>query len=179
MIASPEMKAGSPARSAASEAYVFTSLKTIFIIVDSGMAIRNILRTDVYRILKACKNLRIVIFSPLANDTDFLNEVAGENVVVEPLQQWKAGPLVKSIRSLRKDVWSEKHDVIRFKEKRASRKSRLGRAVVYGLLLRDSSPDRTDRALEKLDHWEAKFTPSLARNFFDKYKPDLVFYSTI
>src|SRR5436190_20815404 len=44
------------------EGHAFKSLKTIFIIVDSGMAIRNILRTDVFRVLRTCGNLRIVIF---------------------------------------------------------------------------------------------------------------------
>lgn len=160
------------------EGYAFDQMKTLFIVVDSGMAIRNILRTDVYKVLRACKNLRIVIFSPLL-DEDFRNEVGGENVFLEPLQKWKAGPLVKSLRSFRKDVWSEKHDVVRFREKRASRKGRFGRALVYNLFLRDTGPDRVERALEKIERWEAKFTPLLAKEYFAKYKPDLVFYTTI
>ena len=128
------------------------------------MAIRNILRTDLYRGLRACRNLRIVIFSPLL-DEEFQREVGGENVILEPLQKWKAGPLVKTLRSLRKDVWSEKHELARFKEKRASRKGQLGRAIVYYLLLRDKSGNRTDRALEKISRWEQKFTPPLGANF--------------
>jgi hypothetical protein len=158
--------------------YDFDQLKTIFIVVDSGMSIRNILRTDAYKVLRACKNLRVVIFSPLMDD-DFRKEVGGENVYLEPLQKWKAGPVVKSLRSFRKDVWSEKHEVVRFREKRASRKGRIGRAVVYNLFLRDKGPDRVERALEKIEHWEAKFTPLLATSYFQKYKPDLVFYTTI
>lgn len=160
------------------EGHVFDRMKTIFIVVDSGMAIRNILRTDVYKVLRACKNLRVVIFSPLL-DHDFRNEVGGENVFLEPLQKWKAGPIVKSLRSFRKDVWSEKHDVVRFREKRASRKGRLGRAIVYSLFLRDKGPDRVERALEKIERWEARCTPLLAKQYFAKYKPDLVFYTTI
>jgi hypothetical protein len=142
------------------------------------MAIRNILRTDAYKVLRACKNLRIVIFSPLTDD-EFRKEVGGEDVFVEPLQKWKAGPIVKALRSFRKDVWSEKHDVARFREKRASRKGRFGRAVVYNLLLRDRSSQRVDRALEKIKGWEDKMTPPLAKDYFEKYKPDLVLYSTI
>ena len=157
-----------------------TSLKTIFIIVDSGMAIRNILRTDLYRGLRTCKNLRIVIFSPLM-DEDFRKEVGADNVnvILEPLQKWKAGPLVKILRSLRKDVWSDKHNLTRFREKRASRKGQLGRAVAYNLFLRGSGENRIDRALEKISGWEKKLTPALGDEYFDKYKPDLVFYSTI
>ena len=158
----------------------FATPRTMFIIVDSGMAIRNILRTDLYRGLRDCKNLRIVIFSPLLDD-DFRKEVGadGTNVILEPLQKWKAGPLVKTIRSWRKDVWSEKHDLTRFKEKRSTPKARLNRALIYNLLLRDRSPHRIDRAYEKLTRWEQSRTPSLGDEFFDKYKPDLVFYSTI
>jgi len=158
--------------------YEFESLKTIFIVVDSGMSIRNILRTDVYKVLRACKNLRVVIFSPLT-DEEFRKEVGGENVFLEPIQKWKAGPIVKSLRSFRKDVWSEKHDVVRFREKRASRRGRFGRAVVYNLFLRHKGPDRVERALEKIERWESRFTPLLAREYFAKYKPDLVFYTTI
>lgn len=158
--------------------YEFPSLKTIFIVVDSGMSIRNILRTNVYKVLRACKNLRIVIFSPLVDD-EFRKEVGGENVFLENIQKWKAGPLVKSLRSFRKDVWSEKHDVVRFREKRASRRGRLGRAIVYNLFLRHKGPDRVERALEKIANWEARFTPLLAKDYFTKYKPDLVFYTTI
>src|SRR4051812_32193109 len=72
-------------------AHLFAALNTLFLIVDSGMAIRDIPRTDVYRVLKSCRNLRIFIFSPLASDAEFRAEMAGENVVIEPLQQWRAG----------------------------------------------------------------------------------------
>src|SRR5436190_10009478 len=178
MIALQETEAQVVANPPLPEKYVFNTLKTIFIIVDAGMAIRNILRTDVFKTLKACKNLRIVIFSPLV-DEEFRQEVAGENVFVEPLQKWRPGPIVKALRSFRKDVWSEKHDVKRFREKRASRKGRFGRAIVYNLLLRDRSPDRIDHALEKIQQWEWKFTPQLGSKYFNKYKPDLVFYATI
>lgn len=158
----------------------FATPKTMFIIVDSGMAIRNIIRTDLYRGLRACRNLRIVIFSPLMDD-DFRKETGadGTNVILEPLQKWKAGPLVKALRSWRKDVWSEKHDLTRFKEKRSTGKGKLGRAIVYNLLLRDRSPGNIDRAYARLTRWEQQRTPPLGAEFFDKYKPDLVFYSTI
>ena len=80
--------------------------KTLFIILDAGTAIRNILRTDVFRVLKEQSWLRTVIFSPIT-DTEFRQEFEAENVVVEPIQFWRPNPLVKTLRSLRKDVWSE------------------------------------------------------------------------
>ncbi|HEX7861505.1 MAG TPA: CDP-glycerol glycerophosphotransferase family protein [Verrucomicrobiae bacterium] len=155
----------------------FDRLKTIFIVVDSGISIRNILRTDVYKVLRACKNLRIVIFSSLTDD-DFYKEVGGENVFFEPLQNWKATPLVKSLRSFRKDLWSEKHNVMRFREKRAARKGRFSRELFYNLFFRGNG-GRLERGMERVARLEEKFTPTLAKEFYAKYKPDLVFYTTI
>jgi hypothetical protein len=159
-------------------ARAFEKLKTIFLIVDSGMAIRNIVRTDAFAVLRACSNLRIVIFSPLT-DEDFKKEAGGENVFFEPLQKWKPGPLVKTLRSFRKDIWSEKHDLTRFREKRSSGKGALGRAFVYTFLSRDRSERRIDRALEKLEALEWKLTPELGREYLEKYQPDLVLFSTV
>ena len=165
-------------RSTVEGAVKFSSPKTIFIIVDSGMAIRNILRTEVLSVLKSCGNLRIVIFAPLTDD-EFKKELGADNVFFEPLQRWKATPAVKMLRSLRKDIWSEKHDVARFREKREARKGRLLRTVIYKLLLGDRSPERIDKILDRVVRWETNQTPPLGTKYFEKYNPDLVFYSTI
>src|SRR3954468_17434196 len=79
-----------------------TFKKTLFIILDAGTAIRNILRTDVFRVLKEQPWLRTVIFSPIT-DAEFREEFEAQNVVVEPIQFWRPNPLVKTLRSLRKD----------------------------------------------------------------------------
>lgn len=155
-----------------------TSPKTIFLIVDSGVAIRNILRTDAFKVLRACPNLRIVIFSPLTDD-HFKAEMGGPNVFVEPLKQWKPTAAVKMLRSLKKDIWAEKYELARFREKRAARKSRLLRTLALKLFLRDRSTPNVDRLVRKIETWEAKFTPLLASETFDNYKPDLVFYTTL
>ena len=81
-------------------------LKTIFIIVDSGTAIRNLLRTSVLKTLKDQKKLRIVIFSPIT-DKVFLEEMESPGVIIEqnPVQ-WIPGTfgappdLLKSIFSI-------------------------------------------------------------------------------
>lgn len=151
--------------------------KTIFIILDAGTAIRNILRTDVLKRLLEEPWLRIVIFSPIA-DADFKKEFEGPNVTVEPIQYWKPNGLVKTLRSLRKDIWGEQFDLTRFKEKRA-KKTRLLNSVVNALLRRDDSVESTKGAVRTLEQWEARFTPSLGNHYFEKYNPDLVFYTTI
>jgi hypothetical protein len=151
--------------------------KTLFIILDAGTAIRNILRTDVLRVLREQPWLRIVIFSPIS-DTEFRAEFECGNVVVEPLQHWRANALVKTLRSLRKDLWVENSPLARFKEKR-DRKRRVLNDFVTGVLLRNASPEKIRRAVKRIEGYEAKFTPSVGDAYFEKYKPDLVFYTTL
>src|SRR5205809_530614 len=135
--------------------------KTLFIVLDSGTAIRNILRTDVIQVLRNCENLRIVVFSPIADD-EFKKEIESENVIVEHAVKWKPPVAVKLLRSLKKDVWSEKHELVRFKEKRQARKSQLLRRLVLGVLATRGNPEAIDNAVRKIERWEAKFTPLLA-----------------
>lgn len=151
--------------------------KTIFIILDAGTAIRNILRTDVFRLLQEQEWLRIVIFSPVT-DAEFRAEFARPNVVVEPLQHWKPNSLVKTLRSLRKDVWGEQFKLARFNEKR-TKKTRFLSAFVTNVLLRNAGTEKIQRAVKRLEGYEAKATPSLGDAYFSKYRPDLVFYTTL
>jgi hypothetical protein len=152
--------------------------KTLFIVLDSGTAIRNILRTDVIQVLRNCENLRIVVFSPIA-DGEFKKEIESKNVIVEHAVKWKPPGMVKLLRSLKKDIWAEKHELVRFKEKRQARKSQLLRKMVLGLMATRGNPEAIDNAVRKLEKWEARFTPLLAKEHFDKYKPDLVFCTTL
>src|SRR5690349_13498648 len=114
--------------------------KTLFIILDAGTAIRNILRTDVFRLLREQNWLRIVIFSPI-NDAEFKAEFESHNVIVEPIQFWRPTALVKMLRSVRKDVWIEQFHLSRFKEKRTN-KVRLLNRLVTDFLLRKADPDK-------------------------------------
>jgi hypothetical protein len=151
--------------------------KTMFIVLDAGTAIRNILRTDVLRVLRECDWLRIVIFSPIA-DAEFKAEFESENVVVEPLQLWKPNGLVKTLRSLRKDVWGRQFELARFNEKR-TKKTRLLNSLLIRLMLGNADQEKIRRAVRRLEEYEARVTPRLGSEYFDKYKPDLVFYTTI
>lgn len=155
-----------------------SSPRTIFILADSGAAIRNILRTDVYRWLRQYQNLRIVIFTPMT-DSEFVNELGGHNVFFEQMPKWKPNFIVRTLRSYRKDLWGEMHEVVRFREKRAHRKKSLRRRFLYALLGGTRSPADVEATLAKLDRLERKFTPPLATKFFAKYRPDLVFFTTM
>ena len=153
-------------------------MKTIFIILDSGSAIRNILRTDVFKILKTYSGVKIVIFSPIV-DNDFKKEFRAENIFIEPVPKWKANPLIKPLRSLKKDLWANNADLFTFKHKREKRKGRFIRRFALKALTGKSSNRRLDSYIKFLERLELFFTPSLADHYFKKYKPDLICYTTI
>jgi hypothetical protein len=153
-------------------------MKTLFILLDSGTAIRNILRTDVLKVLKAQGDIRIIIFSPVADD-DFKKEFLAENVFIEPVPKWKPNPIVKSLRSLKKDIWADRANVFTFKQKRDKKEGRFLRRFVLKVLMNNHSVKNGDSYIESLEKLELFFTPSLAGYYFEKYKPDLIFYTTI
>jgi len=149
----------------------------MFIVLDAGTAIRNILRTGVFEVLKQQQWLRIVIFSPVT-DPDFRQEFEAENVVVEPVPYWSANPAAKVLFSLRKDAWGRQFQLARFNEKRTNKKRFLSRLITDWLCGGDS-PEKIVRALRRLERLEARCTPWQGSAYFEKYRPSLVFYTTI
>jgi len=152
--------------------------RTLFIVLDSGTAIRNIVRTEVMRRLKAVEGLRIVLFSPVTDEA-FRNEVAAPNVLVEPRPTWNGNVLVRSLRSLRKDIWAEKANLFTFKSKRGKKEGRILRRLMLDWLVEGRDSERVSRTLDRLHALETRFTPLQAGALFEQYKPDLVFYTTI
>ena len=67
-------------------------MKRIFIILDSGTAIRNILRTDVFRRLQQEDDLELVVFSPVRPTCSEISIVLQKD---EMLEKW-----TKSIQEL-------------------------------------------------------------------------------
>lgn len=150
-------------------------MKCIFIVLDSGTAIRNILRTDVFSLLKEKKDLQVVVFSPVT-DEEFKKEFTTDNVLIEPNPHWKANPLVAAIRSIKKDLWAENTKVFTFGQKRAKKEGRFLRRIILKRLRGLLPQGKMERVLDRLEGW---FTPDLKRGLFEKYRPDLVFYTTI
>lgn len=152
--------------------------RTIFIVLEDGTAIRNILRTDVFSVLKAQKDLRIVIFTPLA-DEEFKKEMQAENVLVEMKPAYKNGPVVSMLESIRKEIWAHKTGIYTFAQKRIRKPAHRFRMFLVKHLLRANTPERLEKLLALLERWKLAATPLLAGEFFDRYKPDLVFYATL
>ena len=152
--------------------------QTIFIILEDGTAIRNILRTEVFTVLKARKDLRIVIFTPLA-DEEFKKEMQSENVIVEVKPKYKIGLLAGMLESLKKEIWADKTGIYTFAQKRTRKPAHRARMFFVKNILRANTPTRLQRLLDILERWKLKVTPLLASEYFDRYKPDLVFYATL
>lgn len=146
--------------------------------LDSGTAIRNILRTNVFKILKAQGDMKIVIFSPIVDD-DFKKQFHAENVFIEHVPKWKPNLIVKPLRSLKKDLWADRANLFTFKQKREKKEGRFLRRFAIGALMSKSSDKNVDFYIKFLEKLELFFTPDLADHFFEKYKPDLIFYTTI
>ena len=155
-----------------------TGQRTLFIVLADGVGVRNILRTEVFTILKAQKDLRIIIFSPL-QDEAFAKEMQAENVVIEVRPKHKTGPLASMMESLHKDVWAHKTGIYTFAQKRARNFGRRARLSLVKHLLRTNTPERLEKLLQTLDRWKQTVTPPLATEYFERYKPDLVFYATL
>ncbi|MCF8106052.1 MAG: CDP-glycerol glycerophosphotransferase family protein [Desulfohalobiaceae bacterium] len=154
-----------------------TNGKTLFIILDLGISIRNILRTDVFHCLRNQENLRIVIFSTLT-DQSFKDEFQAENVIIEPLPRLKPNGLVKLIQSAKKDLWAESKGIFTFINRRKKKERFLTRWLLIKPL-KGIYPQGIDLLLSALSRLEMAFTPDLNRDIFEKYKPDLVFYTTL
>ena len=152
-------------------------MKSIFVIVDLGISIRNILRTEVFKRLTEEKALHIVIFSPVV-DEGFLEEFGSERVTIEPLRQWRPNPMVKLVQSLRKEFWAERSDIFTFKNRR-EKKDRKSTRLLIRLLNALNLGHLLDRTLDRLDQLEIKLTPRLEQALFDRFQPALVFSSSI
>jgi hypothetical protein len=152
--------------------------RTIFLGMDSGVAIRNILRTDVFAVLKAQPWLRIVIFGPLVDD-EFRREVAGPNVFVEKLPQKKEGPILAVLASIKKEIWADKAQLFTFGSKRLRKRGRGIRDFFIRTLCRIDSADRIRATIAKIRNLEKRFAPAHAAAFFDRYQPDLLFTTTL
>lgn len=71
--------------------------------ITGGYGIRNLFRSDAFKILKAEKDMRIVIFTPFTKGRSFiadLPEVKGENIILEDLAQYKPNLIERFLRKM-------------------------------------------------------------------------------
>lgn len=148
-------------------------MKVIFIVLDFGLAIRNILKNELHNVLKSNKDVQIVIFSPI-KDKAFIEEYGGNNTVIE-LNPYHRNIFTKTLYSLMKNIWEKKTNIFSFKDKRAKKNRFKYLFIKIILIFFDSSCLLS--ILRKINLFF--FHNSTAKLYFEKYKPDLVFYTTM
>ena len=153
-------------------------MKTLFMLMDTGTAIRNVLRSRLFETLRLQPNLRIILFTPL-NPTEMIEEFGSENIICERLPKWRANPLVRTIRSIKKDIWARKTNIFSYCHRREKRNNWLFRKYFIPLFNMVLFQGNYDVALTVLDRMENFFTPILEPELFARYKPDLVFFTTL
>ncbi|MBF0285087.1 MAG: CDP-glycerol glycerophosphotransferase family protein [Magnetococcales bacterium] len=153
-------------------------MRTIFIIVDTGAAIRNVLRTAIFDTLRQQPELRLVIFTPI-EEADFTRELAAHNVLFERVPKWKANPLVKMMRSFRRDLWAETTALFSYRHRREKRRNRALRTFLLPRITKWFFNGDPQRFLAFLHRWEMRFTPVLEKKYFDLYQPDLLFFTSL
>ncbi len=155
-------------------------MKTMFMTITGGYGIRNIFRSDAFKIIKSEKDLRIVIFAPFVGGKSIIAdfpEVKGGNIVIEDLARYKPNIVERVLRKMAEMVVFNINYVgtIRIKEMMSKKKSYtkylLGRLVKKIL----GKNINLVKAFEDLDGLIFRYKFKRYRQPFDEYGPSLVF----
>ena len=147
--------------------------KTIFLTVNSGVNVRNILRGNVLATLRRSGH-RIVILSPTWNDPSFRKEFSGERVAIEPLHVHKPGWLERKLNMLRFTLFPDLCDTLRIVYQPTVERSALKNTIVHVALaaVRVVGQTRAARALRWIS--AVLFADRYHGELFRRYKPDVV-----
>jgi len=154
-------------------------METVVITITHGIVVRNILRTDAFKILKSRKDLRIVLAvlpTPFYKSKSFAAEFSGGNVIVENVGV-KSNRVERALKKLAEMIFFNinYNETIRLKEMTLKKKNYfryLGLKFVKKVLGKNN---KVIEALEKLDTFLFGYKHRYYRELFEKYKPSLIF----
>lgn len=155
-------------------------MKTVFITITGGYGIRNILRSDAFKILKSEKDLRIIIFAPFVNGKNIvanLPEVQGKNIFFEDLARYKPNIVERVLRKIQEMVVFNINYVgtIKLKEMMLKKK-KYSKYLLVKFVKKIFGKNRNFiKALENLDELLSVYKFRRLEQPFEKYKPSLVF----
>lgn len=153
--------------------------RTLFLVLATGMSIRNILRTEVLAHLRAEADLRLVILTHLVHDPTFQREFSGPNLVLEALPPDRPSAAERLLLFLKKWYWASAFPDLTFARK-LRQKRRRGRwghraCAAVGSLMRTAG-----LRMAHLDALELRlYRDPRAGDLFDRYRPDAVFFTTL
>jgi len=151
-------------------------MHTIFITISRGGTARNILKSDVYKILKESGN-RIVILTPAYQDERFLKEFDYPNVFFENLIEPEWTFLDRIMVGLHKTLIYNRNielwDKYGYMEKTNIWRYRIKKAIFF--------PLSRIKFLRRAIRWADKMLikDRYYKELFDKYRPDLVFSTSV
>ena len=151
-------------------------LKTIFIPIFQGVEARNILRTDIFRLLSKESDLRLVLFVPSdAKREYYQREFSGANIFYEVFNSYQPRLLDRWIGKLK--VWLLKTKTMDWK--RRIRLAETGNLFFYGLswtFNRLAAHSLVRRIVRFFDYHIVSNNDF--KEVFNRWKPDMVFLIT-
>ncbi len=145
--------------------------KTIFLRIAFGTSVRDVLRTDTFRTLKAQKDIDIVVF--LQDTTiSIQEEIGGENVYIEKLYDFEPTKWERMVLHIHRALLREKCRTIDLGNTGADTNTidKITPLIKFFRLFLSFF------AMTRIIFWLYKLNnkPSLYLEQFEKYKPDLV-----
>ncbi len=160
-----------------------TTKKTIFLTVGTGVIARNILNSSFYKKLR--EHFKVVIFTPLFDDPEFINRYGGEGVSFEQLHHRKLGRLELFFVSLHKSLIYNPSVAIKsfysisstMRQERTVGKilRNYGEYILFGLFL--SKLPFLRSWLKTLDR--TIFTEEYYAEVYEKHQPDIIFITNM
>lgn len=156
-------------------------MKTIFIMLSRGIVARNILRTDVFKVLREAPDVRLVIFVPPEMPEDFRHEFASEQVILEECNEPTYPRYRKAFEAvLQKLVYT---DTARFFMKYGGRWTKKRMKNKLNAVLGHLGASIISRLpfLKRPFRWVEYhiFPDKIYDHYFLKYQPNLVVSTTI
>ncbi|MBU0671094.1 CDP-glycerol glycerophosphotransferase family protein [Patescibacteria group bacterium] len=158
-------------------------MKTIFITITRGLIARNVLRNRLLEYLKNDKNLRVVIFVASVAGRKlpdyFFDEFQSDNVIIEVISDKKIGKIRKIFqKAVAGLVYSPttrlhaKYGSAKVKRKKIF--TRILHFLFYGPLGGLRCVKSLVRLVERMIFSDREY-----RNYFERYKPNLVFSTSL
>ena len=157
--------------------------QTIFLTINFGIIARNLLHNDFFKLLK--EKYRVIIFTPLYNDSEFIKLFGGSDVVFKQLIESRPSRWRKIIGEIHKNLIYNPTIKLRKKYGVTTRQSAQRtwktpfkfyfQHIVFGLFL--SKLKFLRGWMRKLDYW--LYYEDFYYEVFDKYKPKAVFISNL
>ena len=153
-------------------------MKTIFITICRGSIARNILQTDIVKILKQA-GIQIVLLTPAHQDEYFLKIFERDGVIIEPLVKPELNFLERIFNLIHQGLLY--NDTIDFRWRYGLYSPKETTFFRYLLKKIIFKPLSYFRSLREVARWlDIKFFPAkLHSELFKKYSPSLIFATNI